>query len=123
VAHGVGETLYERIVYDEQGQLLTSTFKDYLLLTAVEAPDVEIEHVETLSPLNPLGAKGAGEGGVIPVAAALTLAVQDALSPLGVTVYSTPIVFDRLRQAIEHRGPSRRDAAVRGAQAVKRAQR
>jgi CO/xanthine dehydrogenase Mo-binding subunit len=89
--HGLGETLYERLIYDGDGQLLTTTLMDYLLPTAAEVPEVTLEHIEVPSPLNTLGAKGAGEGGVIPVAAALSLAVQDALRPFGVAVDRVPL--------------------------------
>ena len=89
--HGLGETLYERLVYDGDGQLLTTSLMDYLLPTAAEVPDVVLEHVEVPSPLNALGAKGAGEGGVIPVSAALSLAVQDALRPFGATIDRVPL--------------------------------
>ena len=69
VAQGIGGSFYERMVYDEDGQPLSSTFMDYLIPTAMEVPDIETIHVETPSTLNPLGIKGAGEAGVIPVAA------------------------------------------------------
>ena len=66
VAQGVGGALYERIVYDENGQLLNASFMDFLMPYASEVPKVEIDHLETPSPLNPLGIKGAGEAGTIP---------------------------------------------------------
>ena len=98
-AHGLGETLYERLVYDGDGQLLTTTFVDYLLPTAAEVPEVVLEHIEVPSPLNALGAKGAGEGGVIPVQAAVSLAVQDALRPFGIAVNRVPLAPDMLWRA------------------------
>jgi carbon-monoxide dehydrogenase large subunit len=79
VAQGVGGALYERITYDEDGQLLNASFMDFLMPYATEVPDtIEIDHLETSSPLNPLGIKGAGEAGVIPGMAALASAIEDA---------------------------------------------
>ncbi len=94
--HGLGETLYERLVYDGDGQPLATTLMDYLLPTAAEVPEVVLQHVEVPSPLNVLGAKGAGEGGVIPVSAALSLAVQDALRPFGVAIDRVPLIPEML---------------------------
>src|SRR5262249_48276087 len=78
VAQGVGGALYERIVYDENGQLLNASYMDFLIPYASEVPKVEIDHLETPSPLNPLGIKGAGEAGVIPSAALFASAIEDA---------------------------------------------
>ena len=78
VAQGVGGALYERIVYDEGGQLLNASYMDFLMPYASEVPVVETDHQETPSPLNPLGIKGAGEAGVIPGAAVLASAISDA---------------------------------------------
>jgi carbon-monoxide dehydrogenase large subunit len=79
VAQGVGGALYERMDYDENGQLLNASFMDFLMPYATEVPrTIEIDHLETPSPLNPLGIKGAGEAGVIPGAAALASAIEDA---------------------------------------------
>ena len=78
VAQGVGGALYERMVYDENGQLLNASFMDFLMPYASEVPHIEIDHLETPSPLNPLGIKGAGEAGVIPSAAVFAAAVEDA---------------------------------------------
>jgi carbon-monoxide dehydrogenase large subunit len=78
VAQGVGGALYERLVYDEHGQLLNASFMDFLMPYASEVPTVETDHQETPSPLNPLGIKGAGEAGVIPGAAVLAAAISDA---------------------------------------------
>lgn len=101
LAQGVGNAFYEQIVYDENGQMLTTTFMDYLLPTAAEMPQqVTVAHVETPSPLNPLGAKGAGEGGVIPVGAVFAEAVEDALAPLGVVIREIPLSPNKLRRLI-----------------------
>jgi aerobic carbon-monoxide dehydrogenase large subunit len=78
VAQGVGGALYERIVYDENGQLLNASYMDFLIPYASEVPVIETDHLETPSPLNPLGVKGAGEAGVIPGAAVLASAIEDA---------------------------------------------
>jgi carbon-monoxide dehydrogenase large subunit len=91
VAQGVGGGLLEEMVYDEQGQLLTGTFMDYLVPTAMELPAIETVHLEYPSPRNPLGMKGIGEGGAISPPAAIANAVEDALAPFGVRVTRTPL--------------------------------
>lgn len=78
VAQGVGGALYERMVYDESGQLLNASFMDFLVPYASEVPTIEADHLETPSPLNPLGIKGAGEAGCIPVSAVIASAIEDA---------------------------------------------
>ncbi|PZG03792.1 aerobic carbon-monoxide dehydrogenase large subunit, partial [Nonomuraea aridisoli] len=78
VAQGIGGALYERMVYDQHGQLVNASFMDFLMPYATEVPRVETAHLETPSPLNPLGIKGAGEAGVIPVSAVIASAVEDA---------------------------------------------
>lgn len=88
VAQGVGGALYERMVYDENGQLVNASFMDFLMPYASEVPTVEIDHLETPSPLNPLGIKGAGEAGVIPGAAVLAAAIEDAE---GIQITQMPI--------------------------------
>jgi len=100
VAQGIGNAFYEKLVYDEQGQLLTQTFMDYLLPTVAEVPAVEVDHVETPSPLNPLGIKGAGEAGVIPVPALVASALDDALSEEGVRITEMPLSPSRLREIL-----------------------
>ena len=78
VAQGVAGALYERMAYDQHGQLTNASFMDFLMPYATEIPRIEIDHLETPSPLNPLGLKGAGEAGVIPGAAVLAAAIEDA---------------------------------------------
>jgi carbon-monoxide dehydrogenase large subunit len=79
VAQGVGGALYERMVYDDAGQLLNASFMDFLMPYVTEVPtSIDIDHLETPSPLNPLGIKGAGEAGVIPSAAVFAAAIEDA---------------------------------------------
>jgi carbon-monoxide dehydrogenase large subunit len=88
VAQGVGGALYERMAYDEHGQLQNASFTDFLIPYATEVPTVEIDHLETPSPLNPLGIKGAGEAGVIPGSAAIASAIEDAT---GIEIRAMPI--------------------------------
>jgi 2-furoyl-CoA dehydrogenase large subunit len=90
-AHGIGAALLEEFRYDDAGQLLTSTFMDYLKPTALDVPAIDVGRVEHPSPFTPLGAKGVGEGGAIPGPAAVANAVEDALAPHGVTVRALPI--------------------------------
>src|SRR4029450_816338 len=78
VAQGVGGGLYERMVYDEHGQLLNASFMDFLMPYATEVPLVEADHMETPSPLNPLGIKGAGEAGAMPGVGGFASAIEDA---------------------------------------------
>jgi carbon-monoxide dehydrogenase large subunit len=92
VVHGLGTTLFERMIFSEDGQPLTTTLADYLMPTSTEIPPVRLIHLESPTPLNPLGAKGVGEAGVIPMAAALISAVEDALGSFGVSIAHTPIV-------------------------------
>jgi carbon-monoxide dehydrogenase large subunit len=80
VAHGIGNAFYERLVYDDQGQLLNASFMDYLLPTATDVPPIETAHRETASPYNPIGLKGVGEAGCIPTGAVFAQAVEDALA-------------------------------------------
>jgi carbon-monoxide dehydrogenase large subunit len=91
IAHGIGNALFEWMGYDDNAQPITATLADYLLVTATEMPHVELSHHESPSPLNPLGVKGVGECGVVPVAAAVISAVEDALTPFGVHIAQTPI--------------------------------
>jgi CO/xanthine dehydrogenase Mo-binding subunit len=101
VAQGVGGALYEKLAYDELGQLRNGSFVDFLIPYATEVPRVEIHHLETPSPLNPLGIKGAGEAGTIPVAAVTASAVSDALAPFGIVITEAPIFPDQLFRLLE----------------------
>ena len=96
VAQGVGGALFEEMIYDEAGQLLTSTFMEYHIPTAAELPPIETVHLEFPSPRNPLGIKGLGEGGAISPPAAIANAIEDALAPWGVRVTETPVTPPRL---------------------------
>ena len=80
IVHAIGQALYEQVVYDEEGQLVTGTFVDYALPTAAELPSFETDRTETPSPVNSLGVKGVGEAGTIAATPAVAAAVLDALS-------------------------------------------
>ncbi len=96
IAHGIGNAFLEEVVYDGAGQLMTGTLMEYALPRAADVPSLEVHHVVTPSPLNPLGVKGAGEGGTLPAPAAIANAVADALRPLGVEVTEMPLTRERL---------------------------
>ncbi|MFY0611441.1 MAG: xanthine dehydrogenase family protein molybdopterin-binding subunit [Hyphomicrobiaceae bacterium] len=100
IAHGLGNALFEQMYYDAEGQPLTTTLADYLLLTAAEMPPVDILHTESPSPLNQLGVKGVGESGVIPVLPAIASAIDDALSEWDVHIAKMPIFPPALRALI-----------------------
>jgi carbon-monoxide dehydrogenase large subunit len=100
VAHGLGNALSEEIRFSDDGQPLTTSFMDYRLMAAADMPPLTKIHTETPSPTNPLGAKGAGEGGTIPAAAAVASAVEHALEGTGVTVNHYPISSEWVQRAI-----------------------
>ena len=100
IAHGIGNAMFEWMGYDESGQPVTTTFADYLLPTATEVPMFETLYKESPSPHNPLGVKGAGEVGVIPAAAAIISAIEDALSPFNVHIAQMPITPPKLVELI-----------------------
>jgi CO/xanthine dehydrogenase Mo-binding subunit len=100
VAQGVGNAFYERVVYDEHGQLLSGTFMDYLLPTSLDVPPIEIGHQETPSPLNPLGIKGAGEAGAIPTGALFAQALEDALQLDTLEIREIPLSPNRLWELV-----------------------
>ena len=91
VAQGVGNALLEWMVYDDNANPVSANFAEYLLPTAPETPNVGVVHVESPSPINPLGVKGAGEGGTIPAPAAIMAAIEDALSPWDVSISGAPV--------------------------------
>ena len=101
VAHGIGNALYEEVIHDDNGQVLNASYMDYYLPGAMEVPRIEVAHIETPTPLNPLGCKGAGEGGTIPSPAAIALAIEDALSDLSVKVNRIPVSPEALLKSIE----------------------
>jgi carbon-monoxide dehydrogenase large subunit len=91
VAHGVGNALFEKMLYDDNAQPLNMNFGEYLLPGSTDVPTVELHHMETPSPLNPIGVKGAGEGGTIPAIAAIIAAIENALQPFGVKITEAPV--------------------------------
>ena len=101
VVHGIGNALYERMVYDETGQPLSTNYGEYLLPLATEMPDIEIHHIETPSPRNPIGVKGAGEGGTIPAAACIISAIEDALGSGAPFIAEHPVSPERITQWLD----------------------
>jgi aerobic carbon-monoxide dehydrogenase large subunit len=91
IVHGIGNALFEWMGFDENAQPVTTTFADYLLPTATEVPAIELLFHESPSPFNPLGVKGVGEAGTVPVAATVISAVENALEPFGVRITRAPI--------------------------------
>jgi aerobic carbon-monoxide dehydrogenase large subunit len=103
VAQGLGNAFYEALVFDENGQLLNGSLMDYLLPTALDVPNVEVGHEVTLSPLNPLGVKGAGEAGAIPVGPLFAQAAEDALALPGLEILEIPLSPSRLWELAQRR--------------------
>lgn len=101
VVQGIGGGLYEELVYNEAGQLLSGSLMDYLVPTFAEVPEIETLHFEFASPRNPLGIKGVGEGGAVSPPAALAGAVEDALRPFDVCVREAPLSPERILNLIK----------------------
>lgn len=101
VALGIANSYYEDLVYDENGQLLNASLADYLIPTSREVPRIEVGHEETKSPLNPLGSKGAGEAGTIPVPALFCQAVEDALYDVDLEILRAPLSHSRLFELVQ----------------------
>jgi len=91
IVQSIGQALFEEVVYDEQGQLITGTLMDYALPKASQVPWMELDRTETPSPVNPLGVKGVGEAGTIGATPAIVGAIVDALAPLGVKHLDMPV--------------------------------
>jgi carbon-monoxide dehydrogenase large subunit len=102
--HGIGNALFEHMHFDADGNPLTTTLQDYLLPTAPEVPMFQVHHIETPNPLNPIGVKGAGEGGAIPAPAAIISAVENALSPFGVSFNEMPLTPEAIVRALQAAG-------------------
>lgn len=102
IVQGLGNALYEELIYDENGALLTTSLSEYLPPTVLDVPIIDIVHMQTLSPATVTGAKGVGEGGTIGAPAAIANAISDALAPLGVGVFHLPATPHRIRDAIRH---------------------
>ena len=98
--HGLGATLLEEFVYNEEGQPLSTTFMDYLKPLAMDVPKFELAHMESPCPYTLLGSKAVGEGGSLPSLAAIANAVEDALQPFGVKVTSLPITPEKVVRAV-----------------------
>ena len=105
IAQGIGQALYEQMVYDENGQILTGEFTDYVLPRAHHIPFIESLHTETPSPVNPLGVKGVGEAGAIGAPPAIVNSVVDALSHLGIRHLDMPLTPEKVWSAIQGARP------------------
>jgi carbon-monoxide dehydrogenase large subunit len=101
IAQGIGNAWYEKLVYDEGGQLLNASFMDYLLPTSLDVPRIEAAHTVTPSPLNPLGIKGVGEAGAIPVGPLFCQALEDALGIEGLELLEIPLSPSRVWEMVE----------------------
>jgi len=101
IVHGIGNAIFEHIVHDGDGQPLATNFADYLLPTATEMPPMQTLYTESPTQLNPLGAKGVGEVGTIPAAAAIISAIEDALSEFAIRISQVPISPHYIRARIE----------------------
>ena len=101
VAQGIGNAYYERLVYDDSGQLLNATFMDYHLPTSLDVPHIETGHGVTPSPLNPMGVKGAGEAGAIPVAPLFAQAIENALGGEKLEILEMPLNPHRLWELLK----------------------
>jgi len=101
LAQGIGQALYEEVIYGQDGQLLSGTLMDYALPNAQQIPDFVTALVETPSPINPLGAKGVGEAGPIAAPPAIVNAVLDALAPLGITSIDMPLKPEKIWTLIQ----------------------
>src|ERR1700730_10052433 len=113
VAQGIANALFEEIIYDDAGNILTATLADYLVPTAREIPAIEIRHFETLTEASITRAKGLGEGGAIGAPAAVLNAVNDALSPFGVSIDEIPATPQRIRAALRAAGISRQGSGIK----------
>jgi carbon-monoxide dehydrogenase large subunit len=100
ITQAIGAAFLEEMTYDEQGQLLTTTFMDYLVPTASEVPPIEIIHIETPSQVTAGGVKGMGESAMIAAPAALVNAVNDALEPFDAYLTEVPVTPNRILAAI-----------------------
>ena len=100
VSMGLGNPYYEKLHFDENGQLLNASFMDYLLTSATEMPRIEVGHVETRSSLNELGTKGVGEAGAIPVPALFAQALENALYDRKLEILEMPLSPNRLYELL-----------------------
>jgi 2-furoyl-CoA dehydrogenase large subunit len=100
IAHGIGAALYEKFAYDDNGQLTSGTFMDYLLPSAMEIPSISIVDHCTPSPLTTFGQKGSGEAGYLGAPAAIANAINDALAPRGAVLDELPMSHLAIWQAL-----------------------
>jgi carbon-monoxide dehydrogenase large subunit len=100
VSIGIGNAYYEKLYFDETGQLLNASFADYLVPSATEMPRIEVGHIETRSPLNELGTKGVGEAGTIPVPALFAQTIEDALADRDIEILESPLSPNRLYELL-----------------------
>jgi carbon-monoxide dehydrogenase large subunit len=105
LVQGLSGALLERLPFDEYGQPQATSFMDFHMMTVESVPEIILDHVETPSPLNPLGVKGTGEAGVIPVSAVIAEAIEDALSPFGVRISQMPLLPHEIVALIEQTTP------------------
>ena len=103
VSFGIGNAYYEKLHFDENGQLLNASFADYLIPSATEMPRIEVGHMETRSPLNELGTKGVGEAGTIPVPALFAQAIENALADRGLEILESPLSPNRLYELLSRK--------------------
>jgi carbon-monoxide dehydrogenase large subunit len=108
IAQGIGNALFEEIVYDDSGNPQTATLADYTPPTACEIPPIELHHIESPAASSITGAKGLGEGGTIGAPAAILNAINDALSPFGVSIDEIPATPQRIRAALRAADDRRR---------------
>jgi carbon-monoxide dehydrogenase large subunit len=102
IVQSIGQAMFEEVVYDEQGQLVTGTLMDYALPRASHIPEFELDRTETPSPVNPLGVKGVGEAGTIGATPAIVNAIVDALAPFGVKHLDMPVKPEDVWRVINH---------------------
>jgi CO/xanthine dehydrogenase Mo-binding subunit len=103
IAQGIGNAFYEQLVFDEMGQILNASLMDYLLPTSLDVPRIITDHKVTPSPLNPLGVKGAGEAGAIPVGPLFAQAIEDALQDQDIEIREIPLSPNRLWEIVQER--------------------
>jgi CO/xanthine dehydrogenase Mo-binding subunit len=103
VAMGIGNAYFEQLIYDENAQLLNASLADYLVPTACEIPHIEVEHLETRSPLNPLGTKGVGEAGTIPVPALYAQAIENAFPDFNFEILEMPLSPNKLFEILHNK--------------------
>jgi CO/xanthine dehydrogenase Mo-binding subunit len=102
---GIGNAYYEKLHFDENGQLLNASFADYLIPSATEMPRIEVGHIETRSSLNELGTKGVGEAGTIPVPALFAQAIENALYNQKLEILEMPLSPNRLFELLNEEKP------------------